>query len=90
MKVRIRLGDRKRATVSEINAIMEVYLNRGGEAITIQEGVLGYGLMVIHAPGLKSVVVKERYLNCWSSVHQVSFWNKLPKKYQVLLEKASA
>lgn len=48
----------------------------------IQEGTLGYGIMVLSAPGYKTAVVKEVPLNCWSSAHTVRFYNETPKKYQ--------
>ena len=89
-RITVRISDKKRATVSEIDAIIETYINHGGDAVTIREGVLGHGFMIIHAPGLKSVIVKERYLNCWSSTHQISFWNKMPKKYQAMLDNAAS
>ena len=89
-RITVRISDKKRATVSEIDAIIETYINHGGDAVTIREGVLGHGFMIIRAPGLKTVIVKEYALNEWSSVHDVSFWNKMPKKYQTILDNAAS
>lgn len=52
----------------------------------LDEGTLGYGLMVLTADGYKPAVVTEVYLNEWSSAHKIRFYDKLPKKYARQIE----
>lgn len=73
-------------SLEAIENIMNKYCERGGEITTIKEGCLGYGLMVLHGEGLKTTIIKEVYLNEWSSGHTVRMYNKIPKKYEKLLE----
>lgn len=63
--------------------ITEWYIEKGGQCTTIEEGVLGFGTIVLHsAPNLKSIVIREYYLNPWSSGHTIKSYKVLPKKYQ--------
>ena len=41
---------------------------------------------IITAPNLKSAVIKEVYLNEWSSAYSIRLYNKLPKKYEKVIE----
>ena len=61
------------------------YHDKGGEVITIEEGTLGYGFMVMFGEGLKTAIVKEVYINEWSSGHTVRMYNKMPKKYKQMI-----
>lgn len=56
------------------------------EINTIDEGVLGLGLMVLTAPNKKTAIIREIYVNAWSSTHSVTLYNKTPKKYLKLIE----
>jgi hypothetical protein len=51
------------------------------QIIEIEEGVLGYGTTILLADGCKAAVVKEVFINSWSSGHSVRLYNELPKKY---------
>lgn len=55
--------------------------------VTLQEGTLGYGNMVLMCDGFKTAIIQERYLNCWSSGHTIRLYNKTPKKYLVLIKR---
>lgn len=69
-------------SLSAIDKLSAAYREKKGFCCdVISDGVLGYGIMVLSAPGYKYAVVKEVPLNCWSSAHTVRFYNKLPKKY---------
>lgn len=61
------------------------YYDKGGEVITIEEGVLGYGLTIMFGDGLKTTIVKEVYINAWSSGHSVRMYRKTPKKYEKMI-----
>lgn len=57
-----------------------------GHIAQIKEGCLGLGEVLLHgAPGKKSVVIKEVFLNEWSSGHTIRMYNKLPKRYENLI-----
>lgn len=67
-----------------IDKLVTDYSNLGGQAIQTNDGVLGSGDWIL--TGLKfSFVVKEVYLNEWSSGHKVIKYKNLPKKYQAIL-----
>lgn len=86
MAVNWMCEDMQRATVSEVDELINIYLNYGGTADTLKEGVLGHGLLALQAYGLPAAVVQERYLNCWCSVHRVHFYKELPLEYVTMLE----
>lgn len=60
-------------------------VNKEPDIITLQEGSLGYGVMVLKCDGFKTAIIQERYLNCWSSGHTIRLYNKTPKKYLMLV-----
>lgn len=69
-----------------IQKLADKYIEKGGEVVTIEEGILGWGLTICHGENLKTCVIKEVYLNCWSSGHKVRFYNKIPQKYAKMLK----
>lgn len=73
-------------TCSAIEKLIEQYIDVGGEIIELEEGTLGYGLMLLQAPGYKTAVITEVYLNCWSSAHKIRMYNHCPKKYLAMAE----
>lgn len=56
-------------------------VGQGYEINTIQEGGVGWGVTVCTKDGYKSVVIKEKYLNEWSSGHTIRKYNRLPQVY---------
>ena len=66
------------------------YTNAGGEIYEMREGVLGHGdLLLYHPTGeLKTIIIREKYINEWSSGHTVRAYNKMPAKYRKILESA--
>lgn len=65
-------------------------ISRGGEVAYIEEGVLGYGTTLLYdlrePVHLKFVVIKEVYLNEWSSAHSIRQYNRIPQKYNKMLD----
>jgi len=59
-----------------VSDLIDRYLEAGGDVETISEGVLGHGHIVLTGPGLKRAVIKERYINAWSSGHSVRMYNR--------------
>lgn len=74
-------------TISQINQLINQYTNKGGELYQIQEGcLLDYGLAILYGENLKTIIIKEKYLNEWSSAYTLRLYNKIPKKYEKMLE----
>ena len=67
--------------------LINTYVNEyKGELMQVEEGCLGLGKLILHsAPNKKSFVIKEHFVNSWSSTHSVRAYNKLPKKYSINL-----
>lgn len=67
--------------------LINKYVNEyQGCMTTIEEGCLGLGFIILHdAKGKKSIIIKEYFINSWNSGHNVKMYNKLPKKYQSLI-----
>lgn len=70
-----------------VEKLAEKYLARGGTVTKLADSVLlEYGLAIFQAEGAKATVVKDKYLNAWSSAYTVKMYNVLPKKYALMLE----
>ena len=74
-------------TYEAVTKIIDKYISKNGEVTEIEEGVLGYGLLMLHGEGLKTTIIKEVPLNSWSSAHTIRMYNKCPKKYAEMLER---
>lgn len=70
---------------TEVDEIISLYNKKEGEVYIIDEGSLVYGLVICTGYGLKTAIIKEKYLNEWSSANTVRFYNKMPKKYEKIL-----
>ena len=69
-----------------VEKLADKYIARGGTVTKLRDSVLlEYGLAVFQAEGAKSTVVKDQYLNSWSSAYTVRMYNKLPKKYEDMI-----
>lgn len=73
-------------SLSACENLISRYVERGGEVLTIQEGCLGLGEMLLYGSGLKTTIIKEVYLNEWSSGYTVRMYNKCPKKYKKYID----
>jgi hypothetical protein len=56
------------------------------EVIQTREGILGSGDWVCTAPGKKTAIIKEVFINSWNSSHTIKMYNETPKKYLKLTE----
>ena len=76
-------------TLTACQDLIDRYVNKyGGECTELEEGVLGYGTLILHnAKGKKTIVIKEVYINAWSSGHSIRMYNKMPKKLEKMLDK---
>lgn len=73
-------------TCNEIKKLISEYLEKDGQTLTIEEGILGYGTMVLFGKGLKTAIIQEVALNEWSSAHKIRMYNKCPKKYEKMIQ----
>ena len=77
---------RKLYTLSACENLIQKYLEIGGDVVTLVEGTLGLGLTVCYCEGYKTAVITEIPLNCWESAHSVRMYNKMPEKYQKMID----
>lgn len=73
-------------TYKDAEKLMNHYIEKGGDVYVLDEGSLVYGLVVCTGEGLKTAVIKEVYQNCWSSLQSIRLYNKLPKKYERMID----
>lgn len=74
-------------TCDAVRKLIDQYIENGGDVVEIQEGCLGYGLTICYGDGLKTSVIQEVALNCWSSAHTIRMYNSMPKKYAEMIRK---
>ena len=74
-------------TLKAVENLIQRYLENGGSMEELKPGSIGYGVTILYdaAENLKTFIIKEVYLNEWSSGHTVIGYNRMPKKYRTLL-----
>lgn len=71
-----------------IDELINRYIDKKGEFYVLQDGcLLAYGLAICSGDDLKTCVIREQYINEWSSGYKINFYNKMPKKYKQMLQK---
>ena len=75
-------------TIRATQELIDKYVEKGGEMLTIDEGCLGVGNVILFdmTGKLKSFVIKEVYLNEWNSAQSIRGYNKLPDKYVQMIK----
>lgn len=71
---------------SAITELIDRYLEKGGEVLQVEEGVLGHGFLILHGNGLKTAIIREVYINEWTSKHSLRMYNKTPNVYLKMIE----
>ena len=76
-------------TLDNVIRLIDRYIERGGQAHQIDEGVLMHGDWILFdSKGLlKTIIIKEVYVNEWASKQSVRMYNKTPLKYQKIIDK---
>lgn len=75
-------------TIAAADGFINDYLKLSDNVIyQMNEGVLGIGDWILGAPGYKWAIIREVYLNEWSSAQSIRMYNELPKCYAAILEK---
>lgn len=78
----------KTYNLSSCETLITNYIKYGGTSTVLSEGVLGLGTVLLHsAAGKKTILIKEFFINSWTSGHSVRMYNKVPKKYQTIIDK---
>jgi len=67
---------------------LENYIaNFDGEAIQLEEGILGLGTILLTNGSQKTdIIIREYFINTWTSGHDFRRYKNLPKKYKSMLE----
>lgn len=65
--------------------LVEQYQKRENFEDFILEGCL-LDSHILTADGCKTSIIKEVYLNEWSSAYSLTMYNKIPKKYQAVID----
>lgn len=68
-----------------IDNLFKQYENRAGFMSYLIPGSLLDGY-ILTAPGCKTTIIKEVYLNEWSSGYSVRMYNTIPTKYQKIID----
>ena len=70
-----------------VDNLADKFVKKGGEIITLRDGsLLNFGLAVFQCEGLHTAIIREQYLNEWSSAYSVKQYKTLPKKYADMIE----
>lgn len=71
-----------------IDEFIQKYIKAGGDAYQTEEGTLGSGNWILfdYTGKLKNFIIKEVYVNCWTSAHTIHSYRELPEKYKAILE----
>lgn len=75
-------------TTTAAENLISRYLDQGGEMLQIQEGTLGVGDVLLYdlSGRLKCYVIREVYLNEWTSAQTIRGYNRIPEKYRRMIE----
>ena len=74
-------------TYQQIDKLISRYSEiENSTIIQTWEGVLGSGNWILAAPGKKTAIITEIYVNAWNSTHVIKMYNKTPKKYLKIIE----
>lgn len=69
---------------NDVQALIDRYISSCGDCYVIDGCLLDNYILV--GDGLKTIVIKEMYLNEWSSINTVRTYNKTPKKYEKVVD----
>lgn len=70
----------------EVEKLIERYSQiENSTILQTSESVLGCGNWILAAPNKKTAIIKEVFVNSWSSTHTITMYNKTPKKYLHLI-----
>lgn len=68
-----------------VDKLFTAYEKREGFMSYLVPGCLLDGY-ILTAPGCKTTIIKEVYLNCYSSGYSIRKYNRIPAKYQKIID----
>lgn len=68
-----------------VDYIFDIFEKRTDFVSYTIEGVL-LDNHILQAKGMKTIIIKEVYLNEWSSAYSIKKYNKIPQKYQKVID----
>lgn len=80
--------EQKTYSFRDVDNLVRKYTDEGGQAVQLSEGTLQSGDWILYDPEgrLCAFVIREIYVNCWTSAQTIRRYNTLPKKYKKLFE----
>lgn len=77
-------------TSTSVDELIAKYTEAGGQVLQMREGTLGCGDVLLYdeTGKLYTFVIREVYINEWSSGHTIRKYRKIPAKYQAMVEAA--
>ena len=70
-----------------VDNLIQKYDNKTGgnfDIYTIPGSLLDNYIII--AGGYKTAIIKEVYINCWTSAYKITMYNKIPAKYAKVIE----
>lgn len=77
-----------RYTIRAAEDLIRRYKEKGGQMLQMQEGTLGVGDVLLYdlAGNLTCFVIREVYVNEWTSAQTIRGYNRIPEKYRRMIE----
>lgn len=77
-------------TIDSTGKFIEELIGAGYDMIQLSEGTLGYGDCILVAPDDQhyNFVIREVYVNCWTSGQTIRRYRKISKLLQTEIDKA--
>lgn len=72
-------------TMDSVNTLINQYIDNGGKACIVSEGVNGFGKVVCTAKGFKCAVISEKFVGAMETGYSIRLYRKIPKKYEDVL-----
>lgn len=72
-------------TNAAVQNLVKQYAEDQNSRIYVIGGCLLDGY-ILTAPGFKTVIIKDVYIDCWSSAQSIRMYNKTPAKYERVID----
>ena len=69
---------------NDVTQLIDRYVSSGGDCYVIDGCLLDN--YILFSEKLKTIIIKEQYLNEWSSINTIRTYNNTPKKYEKVIE----
>lgn len=72
-------------TQETVDNLINQYIDNGGKACIVSEGVYGLNKVVCTAKGFKCAVISEKFVGAMETGYSIRLYRKIPKKYEDVL-----